>query len=93
MVMNELVMSIKVKHTVTGMMSRPPGGQLQKDYLWSEGECCQRPKEPLTVDEAVASPDKGEWKTAMEKEMKSLKENEVWELVELPEGRKAVGRQ
>jgi hypothetical protein len=27
----------------------------------------------------------------MEKEMKSLKDNEVWELVELPEGRKAVG--
>ena len=49
------------------------------------------PKEPLTVEEAVASPDKGEWKTAMEKEMKSLKENEVWELVELREGRKAVG--
>ena len=49
------------------------------------------PKEPLTVKEAVASPDKGEWKTAMEKEMKSLKENDVWELVELPEGRKGVG--
>ena len=48
------------------------------------------PKEPLTVEEAVASPDKGEWMTAMEKEIKSLEKNDVWELVELPEGKKAV---
>ena len=31
--------------------------------------------------------------SAMEKEMKSLNENDVWSLVELPKDRKAVGEQ
>ena len=51
----------------------------------------EKPKEPLTVDDAFASADREKWQDAMEKEMKSLNDNEVWELVELPEGRKAVG--
>ncbi len=51
----------------------------------------EKPKEPLTVEDAFASSDRGKWQDAMEKEMKSLKDNEVWELVELPEGRKAIG--
>lgn len=45
-------------------------------------------KEPSTVEEAVASSDKGKWKSAMEREMNSLRDNNVWELVELLEGRK-----
>ena len=49
------------------------------------------PKEPSTIEEASASLDKEKWKAAMQREMNSLKENQVWELVELPEGRKAVG--
>ncbi|CAI7794830.1 unnamed protein product [Closterium sp. NIES-53] len=31
-----------------------------------------------------------EWKKAMESELKSIEENGTWELVELPEGRKAI---
>ena len=50
-----------------------------------------KPKEPLIVDDAFASSNREKWQDAMEKEMKSLKDNEVWELVELPEGRKPVG--
>lgn len=38
---------------------------------------------PTTVQEALASPDKLEWEDAMEKEMASLRANEVWDLVEL----------
>ncbi len=31
------------------------------------------------------------WKVAMNTEMKSLKDNDVWDLLELPSGRKKVG--
>ena len=47
--------------------------------------------EPKTVNEAMNSDEKEEWIRAMENEITSLKKHEVWELVELPEGRKAVG--
>ena len=47
--------------------------------------------EPRTVKEALSSPQKAKWVKAMEKEMESLKTNEVWDLVELPENRKAIG--
>ena len=47
--------------------------------------------EPLSLREALTSSDKEKWTSAMEKEMKSLNENDVWRLVELPKDRKAVG--
>ena len=47
--------------------------------------------EPTTVEEVLSTPEKDHWYQAMEKEMKSLKDNDIWELVELPKGRKAVG--
>jgi hypothetical protein len=52
------------------------------------GSCVQ---EPHTVEEVLSTPEKVQWVKAMEKEMKSLQENEVWDLVELPRGRKPVG--
>ena len=48
-------------------------------------------KEPATVEQALASPDRVKWQDAMEKELESLHENGVWELVELPRDRKANG--
>ena len=47
--------------------------------------------EPATPEEAMAGSNKLKWKSAMEKELKSLDTNDVWDLVELPPGRKAVG--
>ena len=47
--------------------------------------------DPLTVEQALSSPDKNEWRRAMEREIDSLHTNEVWDLVELPSGRKAIG--
>ncbi|CAI7865894.1 unnamed protein product [Closterium sp. NIES-53] len=43
-----------------------------------------------TLKEALESSDAEEWKKAMESELKSIEENGTWELVELPEGRKAI---
>ena len=39
----------------------------------------------------MASSNKSKWREAMKKEMESLYENEVWDLVEPPKGRKIVG--
>ena len=41
-------------------------------------------KEPQTFSQALDSPDKQHWMNAMENEMDSLYDNDVWDLVELP---------
>ena len=48
-------------------------------------------KEPTTVREALESSERNEWHTAMEKEMESILSNNVWDLVELPSGKRLVG--
>ena len=47
--------------------------------------------ESKTLKEALTSPDKAKWMTAMEREIKSLYTHDVWDLVELPRDLKAVG--
>jgi hypothetical protein len=48
--------------------------------------------DPRTVREAVNSKDSKLWKKAMVEEMDALDKNEAWDIVELPAGRKSVGR-
>ena len=43
------------------------------------------------MKEALTGPDETQWLSAMEKEMESLHTNNVWDLVELPKGQKAIG--
>ncbi|CAI7748262.1 unnamed protein product, partial [Closterium sp. NIES-54] len=50
----------------------------------------EMPREPATLKEALESSDAEDWKKAIESELKSIEENGTWELVELPEGRKAI---
>jgi len=52
--------------------------------------CIQVP-EPKTIDEALSGTHAKEWKEAAESEYQSLMENDTWDLVELPEGREAIG--
>ncbi|KAK8712172.1 hypothetical protein V6N13_147419 [Hibiscus sabdariffa] len=47
--------------------------------------------EPKTYQEAVASPDSEKWLGAMRSEMDSMSDNQVWTLVEPPEGIKPIG--
>ena len=35
--------------------------------------------EPTTTDEVLSSPDKKLWEEAMQKEMKSIEENDIWD--------------
>ncbi|CAI7796305.1 unnamed protein product [Closterium sp. NIES-53] len=50
----------------------------------------EMPGEPANLKEALERSDAEEWKKVMESELKSIEENSTWELVELPEGRKAI---
>ena len=46
--------------------------------------------DPKSVEEAFSSCEKGKWKTAMKKGIESLNKNDVSDIVELPEGCKAI---
>ena len=48
-------------------------------------------EEPSTFQEAVSGTDASLWMTTMQEEVKALHKNKTWSLVELPEGRKAIG--
>ena len=45
---------------------------------------------PQSFSEAVSGPEVSEWQNALEREMSSLRENYVFEVVKLPEGRRVV---
>ena len=47
--------------------------------------------EPSTLAQALSTPEAGDWKQAAESEIQSLIDNDTWELVDLPDGRKPVG--
>ena len=47
--------------------------------------------EPATYEQAISCGELAQWLVAMGKEMQSFYKNRVWELVKVPEGRKAVG--
>lgn len=47
--------------------------------------------DPVSYEKAVNSDDSDKWVNAMNEEIKSMNDNKVWELVELPEGQKRVG--
>ena len=48
-------------------------------------------QEPTSYQEARSSPERGQWNHAMDREMESLKTNNVWKLTTLPPGKRAVG--
>ena len=47
--------------------------------------------EPTTYHEAMMSPDFEKWLLAMKSEMQSMYDNQVWNLVDPPEGAKVIG--
>ena len=46
--------------------------------------------EPTNYEEATMSPDSAKWLEAMKSEMRSMYENKVWTLVDLPDDRQAI---
>ncbi|KAJ0806805.1 putative RNA-directed DNA polymerase [Helianthus annuus] len=47
--------------------------------------------DPISYNEAISSDQSSEWNKAMIDELDSMKKNDVWDLVELPNGVKPVG--
>lgn len=45
---------------------------------------------PTSYTEAIASEDSSKWKSALHEELQSLKKNETWDLVNLPNGKTAI---
>ncbi|KAK8978738.1 hypothetical protein V6N11_001744 [Hibiscus sabdariffa] len=72
-------------------LNRVPSKSVQKTphEMWTG----KRPNhdEPKTYQEAVSSPDSDKWLEAMRSEMDSMSDNQVWTLVEPPEGIKPIG--
>ena len=61
-------------------------------FLWRESiTIVEKSSDPVSFKEALDREDKPQWINAMDKEMDSLSANEVWDLIELPKGRKTVG--
>jgi hypothetical protein len=78
---------------VEGYVARTEGilefcGDFEKDVIWG---CIAEVDEPRNVREALGSGEKKKWEAAMKSELDSLKENKVWDLVDLPEGKRAIG--
>ena len=46
--------------------------------------------EPMNNEEAMMSPDSVKWLEAMKSEMRSMYENKVWTLIDLPNDRRAI---
>ena len=46
--------------------------------------------EPTNYEEAMMSPDSAKWLEAVKSEMRSMYENKVWTLVDLPDDRQAI---
>ena len=46
--------------------------------------------EPMNYEEAMMSPDSVKWLEAMKSEMRSMYENKVWTLIDLPNDRRAI---
>ena len=46
--------------------------------------------EPTNYEEGMMSPDSGKWLEAMKSEMRSMYENKVWTLIDLPNDRRAI---
>ena len=73
----------------------PPNrdGVITGDW-WKRDATCSSAEgiseEPTTLEAALTSPDKVQWKEALDNEYSSLVKNNTWTLVPLPKGRKAV---
>ena len=77
------------------MFRRSERGRVPRRYFQIEEEiffCAPLEiEEPTSYVEALESPNDKEWMDAMRDELDSMAKNEVWDLVDLPPGRRAIG--
>ncbi|KAI3739156.1 hypothetical protein L2E82_29553 [Cichorium intybus] len=79
----------------SGRVSMPP--EFYGFHITSDGDTLVSDRtltnldEPASYREAVAGPESAKWKEAMDSEIKSMYDNQVWNLVDNVPGRKTVG--
>ncbi|RVW29067.1 Retrovirus-related Pol polyprotein from transposon TNT 1-94 [Vitis vinifera] len=88
---NENVPTIEVFLRRSQREKRPT---ISNDYEVYLNECdydVGLESDPTSYDQAINSENSTLWLYAMEEELKSMKDNEVWDLVKLPKGIKTIG--
>lgn len=74
---------------------RSERGKVPRHRFQIEGEsfmvCSHDDAEPKNFKEAMTSPKREKWIIAQKEEIESMRINGVWQYVDLPEGRKAIG--
>lgn len=72
--------------------SRTPKPKVMSDFVTYQAVCDSNcvDSDPVTVAEALNRPDADAWKKAMQSEYDALIKNGTWEIVDLPENRKAI---
>jgi len=66
-----------------------PPSKLHIEYVHKA--CSEDIVEPLTWSDAMSCNESKQWKIAAEEEIKSLMDNKSWNLLKLPDNRKAIG--
>lgn len=94
----DVVQQVEEEHEQVEMPRRSTRSNIKqtpvkmKDYvLYQANADDDEDFEPKNYQEAVESKDSERWIAAMDDELRSIDENETWELTDLPVGRKAVG--
>ena len=60
-------------------------------YMTEDGNDIRKANDPTSFEESMTSGHSSKWLEAMNDEIKSMSINDVWDLVEIPEGVKKVG--
>lgn len=84
-----------VEHSQISQPRRKSRESLPRRHFEIEGEALivtpQDDEQPKNLKEVISYPAKEEWLKTMKDEMESMKTNQVWDLVGLPTGRRAIG--
>jgi vacuolar-type H+-ATPase catalytic subunit A/Vma1 len=64
---------------------------IPSDYVTYISEDIGKADDPTSFKDAMASDNSSKWLEAMKDELKSMSTNDVWDLVEIPDGVKQVG--
>ena len=71
--------------------TRLPPLRFEEEFSETFMTLLQDEDEPDTFKHAISCPASDKWMDAMVEELDSMKVNRVWELVDLPKGRRAIG--
>jgi hypothetical protein len=83
--------NIGINHQNSGSKSQRRPSVILKDHYVLSVDDINLQDDPLNFKEAINSNDANEWIEAMNDEINSIKNNDVWRLTNLPIQRKAIG--